>query len=202
MPQRVQGIICRYFGTPRLAVMELGHSSRKSSPALARVMERNIEALLAKRRVEEHAKNLQERIADRVTGFTGSMLFVYLHLAGFSLWIAINLGWTPLDPFDPTFVVLAMFASVEAIFLSTFVLITQNTMQVQADRRADLNLQISLLAEHEVTQLIKLVHAIAERIGAEEAADAELAELKQDVVPEQVLDKLVETEQKEVSNKI
>lgn len=166
------------------------NSRQEPSPVLARVMERNIEALLAKRREEERTKGLQERIADRVTRFTGSMVFVYLHLIGFSFWILVNLGWTPLPPFDPTFVVLAMFASVEAIFLSTFVLITQNTMQAQADRRADLNLQISLLAEHEVTQIIKLVHAIAERVGAEESADPGLAELKRDVVPEQVLDQM------------
>lgn len=184
--------------------MKSGHRPREeASPSLARVMERNIEALLDKRRREEEAKGLQERLADRITAFTGSMPFVYLHLAGFSLWIVVNLGWTPLQPFDPTFVILAMFASVEAIFLSTFVLITQNTMQAQADRRADLNLQISLLAEHEVTQLIKLVHAIAERVGAEDAATdgAELADLKQDVVPEQVLDKLAESARKEVSDK-
>jgi uncharacterized membrane protein len=182
--------------------MRFGHRppEQEPSPALARVMERNIEALLAKRRQEERAKGLQERIADTITRFTGSMAFVYLHLVGFTLWIVVNLGWTPLPRFDPTFVVLAMFASVEAIYLSTFVLITQNTMQVQADRRADLNLQISLLAEHEVTQLIKLVHAIAERVGVEESADPGLAELKQDVVPEQVLDKLAESAQKDRAN--
>jgi uncharacterized membrane protein len=174
--------------------MLLGHRSprREASPVLAQVVERNIEALLAKRRQEEREKSLQERLADAITRFTGSMGFVYLHLVGFSLWIVINLGWTPLPRFDPTFVVLAMFASVEAIFLSTFVLITQNTMQAQADRRADLNLQISLLAEHEVTQLIKLVHAIAEQVGVKESADPGLAELKQDVAPEQVLDKMEE----------
>jgi uncharacterized membrane protein len=165
----------------------------QESPAMARVMERNIEALLARRRQEESAKGLQERIADRITRFTGSLVFVYLHLVGFGLWILVNLGWTPLPRFDPTFVVLAMFASVEAIFLSTFVLITQNRMQAQADRRADLNLQISLLAEHEVTQLVKLVHAMAHRMGVDESRDPGLSELKQDVLPEQVLDKLEET---------
>ena len=68
------------------------------------------------------------------------MIFVYIHLIGFGIWIIVNLGWTPLPTFDPTLVVLAMFASVEAIFLSTFVLITQNRMAAQADRRADLDL--------------------------------------------------------------
>jgi len=177
--------------------MDIGTDSpgQRRSPDMARVVERNIEALLAKRQQEEQNKGLQDRIADTITGFTGSMLFVYIHLIGFGLWILINLGWIGLPVFDPTFVVLAMFASVEAIFLSTFVLITQNRMQVQADRRADLNLQISLLAEHEVTRIIALVSAMAERMGVDTSNYPELSELKQDVAPEQVLDKIEETKE-------
>jgi uncharacterized membrane protein len=80
------------------------------------------------------------------------MPFVGLHLGVYTAWIVINLGRTPGVPrFDPSFVILAMEAFVEAIFPSTFIPITQNRMQAQADRHADLNLQISLLAEHEVT---------------------------------------------------
>jgi len=181
--------------------MDIGTDSpsRPRSPDMARVVERNIEALLAKRQQEEQKRGLQDRIADRITGFTGSMLFVYIHLIGFGLWILVNLGLTGLPVFDPTFVVLAMFASVEAIFLSTFVLITQNRMQVQADRRADLNLQISLLAEHEVTRIIALVSAMAERMGVDISNYPELSELKQDVAPEQVLDKIEEAKEQFVS---
>ena len=74
------------------------------------------------------------------------MRFVMIHALLFGAWIVWNLGWIPgLPPFDPTFVVLAMVASVEAIFLSTFVLITQNRMAAMADKRADLDLQVSLL---------------------------------------------------------
>jgi uncharacterized membrane protein len=163
---------------------------------MAGVMERNIDALLARRKQESEQRGVQERITDAVTGFAGSMKFVYLHLFLFGLWIVINLGWTPLPAFDPTFVVLAMFASVEAIFLSTFVLITQNRMAMQADKRADLDLQISLLAEHEVTRLIQIVSLMAERMGVEEARDPELGELKQDVHPGRVLDELERAGQK------
>lgn len=162
---------------------------------MAKVMERNIEALLARKQAEERRQPLQERVAATVTKFTGSMTFVYIHLLGFTSWIVINLGWTPLPEFDPTFVVLAMFASVEAIFLSTFVLITQNRMQAQADRRADLELQVNLLAEHEITRLLQLAGAIAERLGIDTAQDRELDELKRDVYPEQVLEKIQETEE-------
>jgi uncharacterized membrane protein len=119
------------------------------------------------------------------------MRFVYLHLAFFGFWLAANLGWVPgVAPWDPTFVVLAMIASVEAIFLSTFVLISQNRMAAAADKRADLDLQISLLAEHEVTRLVMLVSGIAERMGVKTEADADLKEITRDVAPEAVLDEL------------
>lgn len=94
--------------------------------------------------------------------------------------------------FDPSFVVLAMVASVEAIFLSTFVLITQNRMAALADKRADLDLQVSLLSEHEVTRLITLVRAVAQRMGIEKSHDPELSELAKDVAPEKVLDRIEE----------
>ena len=124
------------------------------------------------------------------------MPFVYLHLLMVGLWIVINLGWLPLPRFDPSFVILAMVASVEAIFLSTFVLISQNRMQALADKRADLDLQISLLAEHEVTRLIWLVTAMARRMGIAESHDPELSELARDVAPERVLDQMEANEQR------
>ena len=160
-------------------------------PGLSPVLERNIRALQLRRQREEQEATAQERLAEAITGFTGSMRFVYLHLALFGFWIIANLGWVPGVPaWDPSFVVLAMMASVEAIFLSTFVLISQNRMAAAADKRADLDLQISLLAEHEVTRLVTLVSGIADRMGVETEADRELDEITQDVAPEAVLDEL------------
>jgi uncharacterized membrane protein len=97
--------------------------------------------------------------------------------------------------FDPSFVILAMVASVEAIFLSTFILITQNRMSAVADKRAELDLQVSLLAEHEVTKLAAMVSAIAGRLGVETEVDAELEEVKEDIAPERVLDEIEERRQ-------
>jgi uncharacterized membrane protein len=161
---------------------------RPSTSGLARVVERNIRALLTRHHQEEQQASWQDRLADGITRFTGSMRFVSLHLALFGLWIIANLPGVPLPHFDPTYVVLAMVASVEAIFLSTFILITQNRMTAQAEKRADLDLQISMLAEHEITRLILLTTAIAGRLGIDAFQDPELAELAQDVAPEQVLD--------------
>src|SRR4051794_25197813 len=123
------------------------HSEQAAStpPRLASALERNIEALLQRRQREAQNKAGQARMADAITRFTGSMRFVYLHLGLFGLWILVNLGWLPLPRFDPSFVILAMFASVEAIFLSTFVLISQNRLTALAEQRAELDLQISLL---------------------------------------------------------
>ena len=162
-----------------------------SPPGLTPVVERNIEALLLHRRAEKDREGKQQRIADLVTRFTGSMLFVYIHLTLFGLWILINVGViTIIPPFDESFVVLAMFASVEAIFLSTFVLISQNRMAALADRRADLDVQVSLLTEHELTRLITLVKQIAAKLEVEGAGDSEIEELEKDVAPEKVLQQM------------
>ena len=166
-----------------------------AEPGLNEVLTRNIQTLLDKRRAEERRASLEQKLADAITRFTGSMPFVYLHAIGFGLWIVINLGWLAgagLRPFDPSFVVLAMVASVEAIFLSTFILISQNRMNALAERRADLDLHISLLAEHEITKILQLVSLLAERSGIRDGNNPELAELKQDVAPEKVLDKIEE----------
>jgi uncharacterized membrane protein len=87
-----------------------------------------------------------------------------------------------------------MVASVEAIVLSKFVLISQDRMAATADQRADLDLQVSLLAEHEVTRLVALVSGIADRMGVKTEADGELEEITQDVPPEAVLDEIEATE--------
>ena len=159
-----------------------------ASQPFAHVIERNIQALQARQRAENRRKPWQDKVADAITAFTGSTLFVGIHLALFGGWIVWNLGWLGLPPFDKSFVVLAMFASVEAIFLSTFVLISQNRQAALADQRAELDLQVSLLAEHEITRLVLLVTEMAKRMDIPEAQDPEIPELEKDVQPEQVLD--------------
>ena len=159
--------------------------------SLSHALRRNIEAMEERREREAASATREERVAQAITRFTGSMTFVYIHFAFYGAWILVNLGAVPGVPrFDPSFVVLAMEASVEAIFLSTFVLISQNRMAAAADKRADLDLQINLLAEHELTKVAAVVAAIAERLGVGEADDPEIEEVKRDVAPEAVLDEL------------
>jgi uncharacterized membrane protein len=159
----------------------------------ASVLNRNIAVLREKRAEEEKTAGSQDRMAGAITRFAGSMAFVYIHLVLVGLWVAINLAVIPqVPPFDPTFVILATFASVEAIFLSTFVLISQNRDAAAAERRAELDLQTNLLSEHEITRLLSLTIAIAQRLGIEEARDPSLQELQRHVAPEKVLDKIAE----------
>lgn len=161
---------------------------------LSSVLERNIRTLSERKRREEQEASFEDRLAAAVTRFTGSMGFVYLHLALFGFWIVANLGWVPGVPmWDPSFVILAMWASVEAIFLSTFVLIAQNRMAAAADKRADLDLQVSLLSEHEITKLAALLEAVARRLDIPTEADEDLQDVKQDIAPEAVLDEIEET---------
>jgi uncharacterized membrane protein len=175
---------------------EPGEGRRTTVPppepqGLTPVLERNIHSLQRRREQEEENASREERLAQAITGFTGSMRFVYLHVALFGLWVIANLEWIPGVPaWDPSFVILAMVASVEAIFLSTFVLISQNRMQAAANKRADLDLHISLLAEHEVTKLADLVSVIAAQMGIKKADDPEVDEIKRDVAPEAVLDEI------------
>jgi len=158
------------------------------------VLERNILALVERRRREQASETAQQKLADAITSFAGSMIFVYLHLAAFGFWIVANLGWIHgLTAWDPSFVVLGMVASVEAIFLSTFVLISQNRMASDADTRADLDLQISLLTEHELTKVADVLNQIAHGLQIESKSQADLDEAARSIAPERVLDKIEET---------
>lgn len=158
---------------------------------LAPALSRNIRSLSQRKAAEARKAGAEERIAELITRFAGSMGFVYLHLVVFGVWVLVNAGavaWLP--KWDESFVILGTAASVEAIFLSTFVLISQNRMAAAADKRADLDLQISLLAEHEITRLVAVTSAIAKKLEVHTDADGELDELKKDVAPEAVLDEI------------
>jgi uncharacterized membrane protein len=159
---------------------------------LARVVERNVNTLLHRRKMESEDRSRQERFVDSITSFAGSMSSVYIHLLVFGIWTLWNLGYLGLDPFDKTFIRLATFATIEAIFLTTFVLIGQKRSNLQADKWAELDLQVSLLTEHEVTRLLSLVKEMAKKMNIEDANDKEIEELSKETNPEKVLDKMEE----------
>ncbi len=132
---------------------------------------------------------VSDHLASRITAFSGSMLYVWLHVAWFSVWILINVAALFFTPFDPyPFGLLTMIVSLEAIFLSTFVLISQNRQAIQADRRAKVDLQVNMIAEREVTKLITMVAHIHEHLGISPADDAELREMQETTQVEKLAD--------------
>ena len=163
-------------------------ASKKDDSHLADIMEQNIHTIIQTRRTAANRRTAEERLADAITDFSGRMHFVYFHIIWFGIWILINLGYFGIQPFDPyPFGLLTMVVSLEAIFLATFVLISQNRLSAEADRRADLDLQIGLLAEHELTRAIKMLDAIQDKMGIDNDTDEELLDLEKEVHPEDVL---------------
>jgi uncharacterized membrane protein len=127
-------------------------------------------------------------MADAITTFSGSMSFLYLHALWFGLWVLINTGWFGIRLFDPfPYSLLTMIVSLEAIFLSTFVLISQNRSSAEADRRADLALHVGLLTEHEVTRALQMLDTLQERLGIANDPESDLAQLEMETKPEDVL---------------
>lgn len=160
----------------------------EDNPALSKVIVRNIRTILNLRIKTASERSKQDCMADTITDFSGNMLFVYVHILWFGIWIILNTGWMGIVAFDPfPYGLLTMIVSLEAIFLSTFVLISQNRLNEEAERRADLNLHISLLAEHELTRVLQMLDAIQEKMGIENHAESDLADLEMETKPEDVL---------------
>jgi uncharacterized membrane protein len=158
---------------------------------LADVIDRNISTLVRLRAEQARKRSLQAFLADGITAFSGRMVFIYVHVVWFGAWIAINQGAFGLKPFDPfPYGLLTMIVSLEAIFLSTFVLISQNRLSEEADRRADLDLHIGLLTEHEVTRALQMLDAIHHKLEIMSEGDTELAQLEMETRPEDVLDEI------------
>lgn len=157
---------------------------------LVKVVDRNIHSLLKRKKEHDEKKSVQTKIVTGIANFAGNMLFVYMHIFMLVLWIVINKGLTPLKIVDPDFVILGTVAAVEALFLSTFVLIGQKHNSVEEDKRAELALQVSLLTEHEVTRVLMLSTAIAKKLGMEHIISDEIEDLSKDIKPETVLNSM------------
>ncbi len=145
-------------------------------------VERNIRSIARMEEDREERKTAMDRFAGAVGSFVGSKLSIFLHLLWFSTWLLINTHHVSgVHAFDPApFSLLGLCVSVEAVLLSSFVLLKQNHMQHRADHLEQLNLQIDLLTEKEVTKSLQLLRAICIKLEISEAVgDAELAEMSQ-----------------------
>jgi uncharacterized membrane protein len=140
-------------------------------------------------------RSISERVADRVAGLVGSALFVGVHAAMVLLWILVNVRGMSQHAFDPyPFTLLGTVVSLEAVFLSSFILMRQNRMRKRAERRDHLNLQIDLIAEKEITKLLQMVGAIGAHLGLEEMQnDREFKEFSKTTSVEKLTEKLENT---------
>jgi uncharacterized membrane protein len=178
------------------------------------IIRKNISAISEMQRRDVAARKPQERISDSITRFSGSTLFVLLHVIWFGLWILLNIGLIHLpyvSEFDPfPFGLLTMIVSLEAIFLSTFVLISQNRMSALSEKRAELDLQVNMLAEQKAAKTLELLEHIAQQLDGvydrfDYKTDPELAALKVSPEPHEVLkvmEDAVAEQAKEVAHEI
>lgn len=167
------------------------------NPGLANVLERNIRTITRLRLQAARERGAQAKIADTITAFAGSMVFVYVHVVWFATWVILNAGAFGLKPFDPfPYGFLTMAVSLEAIFLATIVLISQNRLSQLSERRADLGLQIGLLTEHELTVALHLLDAIQDKLGIDNDDNRELSDLEMETKPEDVLAEIERVERR------
>lgn len=172
------------------------------NPSLSKVVERNIRTMIQLRLQAARARSVQDLLADAITALSGRMIFVYVHLVWFGVWILLNTGRLGVRPFDPfPYGLLTMIVSLEAIFLATFVLISQNRLGQEAEHRADLALHIGLLTEHELTRVLQMLDVIQDKLGIENHENSDLADLEMETKPEDVLAEIEPLQQRVLSRR-
>lgn len=173
-------------------------SSRLSSPqdnppppsSVSELTRRNVQAIVKLEEAARAERSFSDRLADKVARFCGSMIFVWTHVFWFGGWIVVNTvpGLPRFDPFPFTFLTLVV--SLEAIFLSTFIMISQNEETRLTERRNHLDLQINLLTEQENTRMLIMLGAIAKKVGVEVGDPQEEAVLEQATKPEDLANQI------------
>jgi uncharacterized membrane protein len=145
---------------------------------------RNVLAVAAMERAGRAQQHRGHRLACRVAAWSGTITFLWLQLVGIAAWITFN-SWPGLQHVDPfPYVLLTLVLSIEAIFLSVFILISQNEETRLTERRDALDLQINLLAEQEGTQALRMLHQIGKKLGVEFDVDAHVRELERATDPD------------------
>jgi uncharacterized membrane protein len=156
------------------------------------VTQRNVKMIEQLREADNANRSPADRIADFIARFCGSMTFVWVHVIWFGGWLLIN-GLDGTEHFDPyPFTFLTFVVSLEAIFLSTFILISQNHETRLSEKRNQLDLQVNLLSEQENTKMLRMLERIAEKVGARIEDDPSLEVLDQATHPERLVRQIEE----------
>ena len=176
--------------TNNTSTARISNGNGSAAPSAEQLTEQNVDTVT---RLEEAARSQRtptDRLAEKIAHFCGSMTFVWVHVLWFGGWILFNVipGVPHVDPFPFTF--LTLIVSLEAIFLSTFILISQNVDSRISERRSHLDLQLNLLSEQENTKMIFMLHAIAEKVGADLSQDPQLQALSEETQPERLIEQI------------
>jgi len=161
-----------------------------ANPSVEQLTQKNVETVIRLEDAAREQRTPTDRLAEAIARFCGSMTFVWVHVIWFGGWILLNLlpGIRHVDPFPFTF--LTLIVSLEAIFLSTFILISQNLDSRISERRSHLDLQLNLLSEQENTKMIVMLHAIAAKVGADLTHDSDIKALSEETQPERLIEQI------------
>ena len=164
--------------------------SPRAGNTIHREMHKNINKIVEIEDTHKQNRSVGEKMSDGIAAFCGSMTFVWVHVIWFSAWILVNsvFQFYQFDPFPYTFLTLVV--SLEAIFLSTFILISQNHETKLTERRNHLDLQINLMAEQENTLMLKLLGRIAKKVGVADD-DPALEMLTEDIHPDKLVEQIM-----------
>jgi uncharacterized membrane protein len=156
----------------------VANAARHPKPSGDNPVTRNVAAIAELEEAARRGRSKTELRIDSIAQFLGRPLFLFLQLGWMGVWLLWNV-LVPSHAFDrPPYFVLDCVLSVQAIVISTFVLISQRSMSAADNRREHLNLQVSLLAEAEMTNALNQLHRISRHLGlADPAADSETREL-------------------------
>jgi uncharacterized membrane protein len=135
--------------------------------AAANPTQYNVEAIAKMEHDALNRRTSTERVSDAITKLVGNVGFLLGQLIFIAAWSLLNLhlipGWRGFDPFP--FGVLALIVSSESVFLTIFVLISQNRMARQSERRSHLDLQVSMLSEQELTTILQMLQKLCQHMG-------------------------------------
>jgi uncharacterized membrane protein len=178
-------------------MMARAKTPRKARPS-RQTTEKNIESILKLEEKDEQELSAFHRVSHAVGWFVGTIHFVLFQGIFVLLWIALNTGLLGHGPaFDPQpFPLLSTVLALEAVLLTSFVLIRQNAIDLRSERRNHLDLQINLLAEKEATSILKILREIADHLEIDVSADAEREELAKDTAVESIARDLRSKEKK------
>jgi uncharacterized membrane protein len=153
--------------------------------------QKNVAAIIEMEHAALSARTFSERLSDTIARHAGRAWFIGAHVVWFTVWLVWNAGVFGLHSFDPfPYQFLSSVVSLEAIFLSLIILMSQNRASRQADARAHLDLQINLLAEQESTKTLQLLQMLCVHHGIAGKHDPELQSLVSDTKPHELLEEL------------